>query len=93
MQASIRWIENPTFLAESDSGHSVTIDGPESECGRNTVFRPMEMILMGIEGCTSFDVIKILKKARKLLRVVSRASRQREAVTHLVFLQIFTHIF
>ena len=35
MQAGIRWIENPTFLAESDSGHSVTIDGPESEGGRN----------------------------------------------------------
>ena len=93
MQVSNRWIENPTFLAESDGGHSVTIDGPESEGGRNKDISPMELMLMGIGGRTSVDVIKILKKARKLLRVVSRASRQREAVTHLVFLQIFTHIF
>ena len=65
MKAKIRWIEDVTFLAESGSGHTVTIDGPESEGGRNIGIRPMEMMLMGMGGCTAFDVMKILKKSRQ----------------------------
>ena len=65
MRASVRWIENVTFLAESDSGHTVVIDGPASEGGRNIGFRPMELVLLGVGGCTSFDVISILHKSRQ----------------------------
>ena len=53
------------FLAESGSGHTVVIDGPESEGGRNIGVRPMELLLLGVGGCTSFDVMMILKKARQ----------------------------
>ena len=53
------------FLAESESGHTVVIDGPESEGGRNIGIRPMELVLLGLGGCTSFDVVKILKKSRQ----------------------------
>ena len=65
MKATVRWVDDLIFLAESGSGHTVTIDGPESEGGRNIGIRPMELMLMGMAGCTSFDVMKILKKSRQ----------------------------
>jgi putative redox protein len=65
MKARIKWIEEVTFLAESESGHSVVIDGPPAEGGRNLGVRPMEMVLLGTGGCTTFDVLSILKKSRQ----------------------------
>ncbi len=65
MKASIKWMGDVVFEAESGSGHKVTIDGPESEGGQNKGVRPMELMLMGMGGCTSFDVMKILKKSRQ----------------------------
>mgnify|MGYP003641848312 FL=1 len=65
MNASIKWTDGRQFLAESGSGHSVVMDGNPDNGGRNTGPRPMEMLLMGLGGCTSFDVIQILEKARQ----------------------------
>lgn len=53
------------FLGESGSGHSVVMDGPESAGGRNMGIRPMEMLLIGVGGCSSFDVMSILQKSRQ----------------------------
>ena len=50
MKATVRWLDDVMFLAESGSGHTVTIDGPESEGGRNIGLRPVEMMLMGLGG-------------------------------------------
>ena len=65
MQATVKWVDNSLFLGESGSGHSVVMDGPEDHGGRNMGIRPMEMILLGLGGCTSFDVMSILKKSRQ----------------------------
>ncbi|MFT7387103.1 MAG: putative redox protein [Candidatus Endobugula sp.] len=65
MQAVVKWVENAMFLGESGSGHSVIMDGPESNGGRNMGIRPMEMLLIGVGGCASFDVMSILKKGRQ----------------------------
>lgn len=65
MQASIRWMGDAMFLGESGSGHTVVMDGPESSGGRNIGIRPMEMMLIGLGGCSSFDVVNILKKSRQ----------------------------
>lgn len=65
MQATVKWIDNVQFVAESGSGHSVVIDGPEASGGRNIGVRPMEMLLMGMGGCASYDVMSILKKSRQ----------------------------
>lgn len=65
MKASVRWIDDAMFLAESGSGHCVAIDGPPDQGGRDVGIRPMEMLLMGVGGCASFDVMMILKKARQ----------------------------
>jgi len=65
MKATIRWVDGAMFVGESGSGHSVVMDGPEDSGGRNMGVRPMEMLLIGVGGCSSFDVINILKKSRQ----------------------------
>lgn len=65
MQARVKWVEDALFLAESGSGHTITMDGPPEAGGRNLAARPMEMLLMGLGGCSTFDVVSILKKSRQ----------------------------
>ncbi|MDH4234985.1 MAG: OsmC family protein [Gallionella sp.] len=65
MKARVKWVEQVSFLGESESGHAVLMDGAPSAGGRNLGPRPMEMLLLGAGGCTSFDVISILKKSRQ----------------------------
>lgn len=65
MQAVVRWAGNASFVGESGSGHAVTMDGPPDHGGQNLGVRPMEMILLGLGGCASFDVMSILTKSRQ----------------------------
>lgn len=65
MRGTIRWVGDAMFVAESGSGHAVVIDGPPDHGGRNMGIRSMEMVLLGVGGCASFDVVNILKKARQ----------------------------
>ena len=53
-----------SFVGESGSGHSVVMDGAAEAGGRNLGVRPMEMLLLGLGGCTAFDVVSILRKSR-----------------------------
>lgn len=64
MKTRIKWIDNAMFVGESGSGHAVIMDGPPENGGRNMGPRPMEMLLLGMGGCTAFDVIHILRKGR-----------------------------
>ncbi len=65
MQAKIQWINNTHFIASADSGHEVFLDGTSATGGKNLGFRPMELMLVGLGGCTSFDVVSILAKSRQ----------------------------
>lgn len=65
MKAKITWINGRAFLGESGSGHSVVMDGAPEAGGRNIGVRPMEMLLLGLGGCTAFDVVHILEKSRE----------------------------
>lgn len=65
MQGRVKWIENAMFLGQSGSGHSVVMDGPPENGGQNLGLRPMEMLLLGVGGCSAFDVVAILKKSRQ----------------------------
>ncbi|MGS0942443.1 OsmC family protein [Pseudomonas luteola] len=65
MKARIQWAGEAMFLGESGSGHVVVMDGPPDHGGRNLGVRPMEALLIGLGGCTSFDVMSILKKSRQ----------------------------
>lgn len=65
MKATVKWLDNMSFVGESGSGHSVVMDGPPEDGGRNLGVRPMEMVLLGMGGCTAFDVVLILKRGRQ----------------------------
>ena len=65
MKATVVWQGEASFNGESESGHSVLMDGPPDAGGRNLGARPMELMLLGLGGCSSFDVVSILKKSRQ----------------------------
>ncbi len=68
--ARIAWVENALFVGESGSGHTVTMDGSPDVGGRNLGVRPMEMVLIGMGGCTAIDVVSMLRKQRQDVRDV-----------------------
>ena len=65
MKVTINWGGEAKFLGTSGSGHTLVMDGPPDHGGQNQGPRPMEMLLLGLGGCTSFDVMSILKKSRQ----------------------------
>jgi len=65
MQARVKWLDHMSFVAESGSGHSIVLDGSPDHGGRNLGIRPMESVLIGLGGCSAFDVVLMLKKARQ----------------------------
>lgn len=67
MRCRIKWLDHMSFVGESGSGHSVVMDGAPDVGGRNLGVRPMEMLLLGLGGCTAFDVVSILHKSRQQL--------------------------
>ena len=67
MKARVKWVEQASFLGETESNHAVLMDGAPTAGGRNLGPRPMEMLLIGAGGCTSFDVVSILKKSRQAI--------------------------
>ena len=92
MHASVRWLENVAFEAESASGHQILMDGSTEYGGENRGARPMELILMGLGGCASFDMVTILKKARQdIVDVRCELSAQRADSIPAVFTKIHLH--
>ena len=70
MECTVRWtgLSGMTFLAETGSGHLVTMDGAPEGGGRNLAPRPMEVVLAGTGGCTAYDVVLILRKSGQDVR-------------------------
>lgn len=89
MKARIKWVENACLMAEAESGHGVVIDGAPEIGGRNLGIRPMEMVLMGLGGCTAMDVLSILKKQRQQVTdcVIEVEGQRRDEIP-----KIFTEI-
>ncbi|HEY7414903.1 MAG TPA: OsmC family protein [Ktedonobacteraceae bacterium] len=65
MTARATLADGMRFEAQASSGHYVTLDASEQDGGRDTGFRPMEMLLVGLAGCTGMDVISILRNKRQ----------------------------
>ena len=63
--AKITWVDGALLVAEGGSGHTITMDGAPDIGGRNLASRPMEVLLMGMGGCTAIDVVSMLKKQRQ----------------------------
>ncbi len=83
MQTSVQWLENVAFEAKSESGHSVVMDGSAEYGGENRGPRPMELILMGLGGCASFDIVTILKKSRQEVTHVECQLKQNVPIASL----------
>ena len=92
MRARIKWVEDVTFIGEAGSGHTVTMDGPPEEGGKNRGVRPMEMLLIGMGGCTAFDVVHILRKARQpVTDCIVELEAERACSPPKVFTSIHVH--
>lgn len=65
MKARVKWVEKRTMLGESGSGHAVVMDGAKDGGGSDLGIRPMEMMLLGMGGCTMYDVVMILERGRE----------------------------
>jgi len=92
MKARIKWVQDATFLGESGSGHAVVMDGPPDFGGRNLGVRPMEMLLLGMGGCASFDVVLILNRSRQAISdCVAEIEAERAEQDPKVFTAIHVH--
>ncbi|MCG6937817.1 MAG: OsmC family protein [Gammaproteobacteria bacterium] len=92
MKAVVKWLDNMSFVGESESGHSVVMDGPPDDGGRNLGVRPMEMVLLGMGGCTAFDVVLILQRQRQAITDCQvELSAERAETVPKVFTKIHVH--
>ena len=92
MNTTVRWIDGMMMVGESASGHAVVMDGPENLGGKNLGIRPMEMLLLGMGGCTTIDVMSMLKKMREEVRDCRAEIRAERADDHpKVFTKIHIH--
>lgn len=92
MKGRVKWVDGMSFVGESGSGHAVVMDGPPEFGGRNIGLRPMELVLLGMGGCTAFDVVNILKKKRQaIMDCVAELDAERADAEPKVFTRIHVH--
>ncbi len=92
MKATIKWTGGARFEGTAGSGHTVVMDGPPEAGGANQGCRPMEMLLLGLGGCTAFDVVAILRKARQPVSgCVVEVEAERADTPPKVFTRIHLH--
>lgn len=92
MQATIKWVDGVMFVGETGSGHAIVIDGPTDHGGRNMGARPMELLLLGVGSCSSFDVVQILQKGRNNVSgCIAEVSAERVDEIPSVFSKIHLH--
>lgn len=92
MKAKVRWAGEAKFELESETGHTIIVDGPPDMGGKNQGPRPMELILMGVGACSSIDVVHILKKARQdATGCVCELQAERVDAVPAVFSKIHLH--
>ncbi len=92
MKGTVTLQEGSTFEGVAGSGHRVTMDVASEVGGRNLGLRPMEMVLLGLGGCTAIDVLHMLRKGRQPItdmRVELDAERADDAPK--VFTRIHLH--
>ena len=92
MNISVKWIDGMLMVGKSDSGHAIVMDGPPAIGGENLGVRPMEMLLLGMTGCTVIDVISTLKKMREdVVDCQTQVSADRSEEYPKVFTNIHVH--
>lgn len=92
MECKVSWHDGMSFIAETGSGHLLAMDGAPEAGGRNLAPRPMELLLAGTGGCTSFDVVMILKRGRhEITGCTVDIKAERAAADPKIFTKIHMH--
>lgn len=92
MKAAVSLKSGVCFEATTGTGHTIVMDGPEESGGSNQGGRPMEMLLVGMGGCTAYDVVTMLRKGRQDVRECRvEIDAQRASDPPKVFTQIHLH--
>lgn len=92
MKAEVKWAGAARFDGTSETGHTVIMDGAQEYGGENQGVRPMELLLLGLGGCSAFDVVLILKKARQeIVDCVVQIDAERADTEPKVFTKIHAH--
>jgi len=92
MECRVKWVDNMCFLAETGSGHAVVMDTSPAYGGHNLGVRPMELLLVGMGGCTSVDLVSILRKGRfDVVGCEVAVTGERASETPKVYTQIHVH--
>ncbi len=65
LNAKVKWVDGLQFVGESGTGHAIVMDGDAEVGGNNTGMRPMELLLIGLGGCSGMDVASILQKKKQ----------------------------
>ena len=92
MKTVVKWVDGMMMVGESASGHAVVMDGPRDLGGKNLGVRPMEMLLLGMGGCTTIDVVSTLKKMRETVHNCHAEINAQRADDHpKVFTKIHIH--
>ncbi|MGV8992053.1 MAG: OsmC family protein [Thiobacillus sp.] len=92
MKVRVKLIEGVSFVGQSESGHSVVMDGAPESGGKNLGVRPMEMLLLGLGGCSAFDIVHILRKSRQQVTdCVADIDAERADTDPKVFTKIHVH--
>ena len=92
MEIRVKWVEGMSFMAETESGHALVMDGAPEGGGRNIGPRPMETVLAGTGGCTAYDVMLILKRSRQQVTGCEvRLKAERAETDPKVFTRIHMH--
>ena len=95
MQAKVTWSQGLTFEGQADTGFKIPLGASQSVGGDEDGFRPMELIAIGVVGCTAMDVISILQKKRQevtAFEVEVEASRAEEHPKVFTDMKITYHI-
>ena len=89
MEVRVNWVEDVMFVAESETGHSIVLDGAPESGGRNMGMRPMELMALSVGSCSSYDVVTILRKARQqITSCEAKVTAQRADAIPAVFKSI-----
>lgn len=92
MKANIQWAGDKAFEYVSDSGHHGFVDGSAKDGGDSRGPSPMELVLCGLGGCTSYDVVNILRKGRQdVVNCEAQLQAERADTVPAVFTKIHVH--
>ncbi|MCG7657859.1 OsmC family protein [Wielerella bovis] len=92
MKIISQWVDGRCFVAANERGNSIIMDGTSADEGLKRGASPMEVLLMGVAGCSSIDVVDIVKKQRQdIVDCIATVEAERVDSIPRVFSKIHLH--